>query len=137
MLPDSPILIFDGVCNVCSSTVQFVLKYDRAGVIFFAPVQSNLGRKLAEAHGVNPDDADTFLLVEGEIAFVRSDAALEIAKFLGFWRWLRVFRIVPRRWRDGAYDLLAKNRYKWFGKRNCCYVPTSEEQARFVDSEVV
>jgi predicted DCC family thiol-disulfide oxidoreductase YuxK len=78
-------------------------------------------------------DVQTFLLVEGDNVYVRSEAALEIAKDLGGFRWLRFFRVLPRGVRDWMYATLAKNRYRWFGKRQVCFVPTEEERSRFID----
>ena len=129
-----PILIFDGVCSFCSATVQFVLKHDVRGRIRFAPIQSALGRRLMERHGLDPDDAQSLLFVEGDRASKRSDAAFAIARDLSWkWRWLRVFRFVPRFLRDRVYDLVARNRYRWFGKLETCFIPTPEVRARFLD----
>ena len=135
MLPDNPIVVFDGVCNFCSGAVKFILRNDRTDGILFVHLQSALGRKLLDEHGVDPKDADTFLLIKSNTAFVRSDAALEIAGDLGYWKWLRVFRVMPRSWRDSVYAVLARNRYKWFGKRDSCFLPTGAERARFIDHE--
>ncbi len=128
------IVVFDGLCNFCSSSVRFILKHDVRGVIRFAPAQSELGQTLLEQHGLNAADAESFLLIKNGKAYLRSDAALEVAKDFGWWRWLRVFRIVPRGLRDWSYSVLARNRYTWFGKRDSCFVPTEEERSRFVDS---
>jgi predicted DCC family thiol-disulfide oxidoreductase YuxK len=125
------IVVFDGVCNVCSWGVRFILKHDKAGRINFAPMQSRTGRELLQRSGIDPGHVETFLLVRGADVYVRSDAALEIARYLGSWRWLRVFRVVPRPLRDWAYSTLARNRYTWFGKANACFLPTVEEQDRF------
>jgi predicted DCC family thiol-disulfide oxidoreductase YuxK len=102
--------------------------------IAFAPLQSRLGRNLLTHHGIDPVDAETFLLVKGDRAYVRSDAALETAKDLGRWKWLRVFRFVPPTIRDWGYAVIARNRYKWFGKRTECFMPTQEQRNRFLDS---
>lgn len=128
---DRPVVVFDGLCNFCSGAVRFILRNDRTGRILYTPLQSTVGRKLLEEHGIDPDDADTFLLIKGNRAFTRSDAALEIARDLGPWRWLRVLAAVPRTWRDGIYAVLARKRYGWFGKRDHCFAPTPEERARF------
>jgi predicted DCC family thiol-disulfide oxidoreductase YuxK len=133
MHTEDGIVVFDGVCNFCSTAVCFILKHDAERRLLFAPSQSDLGRDLLKRHGIDPADAKTFLLIKGGSAYTRADAALEVAKDLGRWRWLRVFRIVPRRLRDWAYDLLARNRYRWFGKRDVCFVPTEAQRARFLD----
>lgn len=133
----NPIVVFDGVCKFCSATVQFILKNDVRGRIRFTPFQSRLGRSLMEQHGLDPDDVGSILFVKGDRGFMRSDAALEIAGDLRWrWRWLRVFRIVPRFLRDLVYDVIAKNRYRWFGQHDSCFVPAKEIRARFLDDAV-
>lgn len=127
------IVVFDGACNFCSRSVQFILRHDVRGRLRFAPLQSQTGRQLLERNGIDPADAQTFLLLDGDSVFVRSDAALEIAKDLGTWQWLRVFRFLPRMLRDWTYDLIARNRYRWFGRRDACFVPTAEQRGRFID----
>jgi predicted DCC family thiol-disulfide oxidoreductase YuxK len=130
---DSPIVVFDGVCNLCSGAVRFILNHDQSGRYMFLPLQTTPGQSLLEEHGIDSEDAETFLLIKEGIPFVRSSAALEIARDLGWWRWLRVFRVVPRPWRDALYVLVARNRYRWFGKRDTCFVPTRDERKRFID----
>lgn len=127
------IVIFDGLCNLCSASVRFILKNDSTGAIRFAPMQSPLGHDLLRQHGIDPADAHTFLLLRGTETFVQSDAALEIARDLGRWRWLRVLRVIPRDLRNWIYGAIARNRYRWFGKRDTCFVPTNEQRARFLD----
>jgi len=127
------IVVFDGVCNFCLRSVRFILEHDVHGRLRFAPLQSSIGRQLLERNGIDPSDAQTFLLVDGNDVYVRSDAALEIARDLGTWRWLRIFRVLPRGLRDRMYAVLAKNRYRWFGRRDACFVPTPEQRARFID----
>ncbi|QDU96119.1 hypothetical protein Pla8534_39380 [Lignipirellula cremea] len=129
-----PIVIFDGLCSFCSASVQFILKNDVRGKIRFAPAQSELGRTLLAKHGLDPDDAQSFLLIKADKAYVRSDAALEIARDLGWWRWLRIFRILPRGLRDAMYSLVARNRYRWFGRRDTCLIPTPEQRSRFIEN---
>jgi predicted DCC family thiol-disulfide oxidoreductase YuxK len=127
------IVVFDGVCNLCSRSVRFMLKHDVHGKLRFASVQSPVGRELLERNGVDALDPQTFLLIDGGRVYVRTDAALEIAKDLGGWRWLQVLRVVPRGVRDWLYGYVARNRYRWFGKREACFVPTEEQRARFLD----
>lgn len=134
MNENEPILIFDGVCSFCSATVQFILKHDMHGRIRFAPLQSPLGRELMQQHGLDPDDAQSLLFVDEDRAYVRSDAAFAIARDLSWrWRWIRVFRFVPPFIRNRIYDLVARNRYRWFGKLDSCFIPTPEVRARFLD----
>jgi predicted DCC family thiol-disulfide oxidoreductase YuxK len=111
------------------------LKHDKSKSIDFLPLQTPLGQKLLQDHGIDPADAETFLLLKNETPYLRSDAAMEIARNLGWWRWLRVFRILPRPWRDYLYGIIARNRYRWFGRRDTCFVPTAEERQRFPDGE--
>ena len=132
--PDPPIVVFDGICNFCSATVRIILRNDRSGSIRFAPLQSKLGGELLRRHGIVPADADTFLVIEGGRALTRSDAALAIARHLRFpWSLWRIAGVLPRGLRDAIYRLLARNRYRWFGKRDSCFLPTPEERGRFLD----
>jgi predicted DCC family thiol-disulfide oxidoreductase YuxK len=133
MMDDSPILLFDGVCNLCSRTVQFVIRHDPAGRFRFAALQSPAGQRLLVEHGLPADALDTFVLIEGARCFTRSDAAIELARRLdGAWRWLRLAAVVPRPIRDWAYGVLVRNRYRWFGRRESCMVPTPELSQRFL-----
>ena len=127
------IVVFDGVCNFCSGAVRFILEHDLRGRLRFAPVQSATGRALLVQNGIDPSDVQTFLLIAGDEVYMRSDAALEIARDLGGWRWLRVLVLVPRALRDWMYGVLARNRYRWFGMRDVCFVPSEEQRARFID----
>ena len=129
----TPIVVFDGICHFCSSSVRFILRHDVNRVIHFAPLQSKVGRQLLELHEINPDDAETFLFIDQDSAYIRSDAALEIARYLGHWSWLRFLRFLPRSIRDAAYGLLARNRYRWFGRRDTCFVPAQQDRIRFID----
>lgn len=129
-----PIIVFDGVCNLCSGSVQFIVRRDHAEIFKFAPVQSATGRELLIKYGIEPDAVNTFLLVENDEASVRSEAALRIAKRLSWpCRVLTVFRLMPRPLRDAIYDFIASRRYRWFGKREACVVPTPAIRARFLD----
>jgi predicted DCC family thiol-disulfide oxidoreductase YuxK len=130
----APIIVFDGVCNVCSTAVRLILENDRGRAIRFAPLQSPVGARLMREHDLDPADAETFLFVEEGRALVRSDAAVNVARHLRFpWRAFAIFGIIPRALRDPAYRLVAKNRYAWFGRRASCFVPSPEERSRFLD----
>ncbi len=133
--PVQPIVVFDGACNLCSGAVEFILKNDKSKKTLFAPLQSEIGRKLLADHGLDPGAAETILVIRGKSVLVRSEAALEVARHLGFWSWLRIFRVVPRPWRDCLYSFLARNRYRWFGKRHACFAPTKEQRERFLEME--
>ena len=124
MQPDSHIVVFDGMCNLCSSVVDFISARDSRNAFTYVPIQSLRGQQLLEAHGVSIDQVDTFLLIDNGDALVRSDAAIAIAAELRRpWNLLATLRLVPRPIRDGVYSFVAKNRYRWFGKRATCKLP--------------
>ena len=129
------VVLFDGHCNFCSGVVNFLIDRDPRGRLKFAPIQSEAGRRLLAAHGLPmPDVPDTMVFIDGEKAFVRSDAALATTKYLsGIWPLARVGFLVPRFLRDSVYKLVAKNRYRWFGKTEACRIPTPALRARFLD----
>ncbi len=133
-MSESAIVLFDGVCNLCNSTVQFVLRRDRRQRFLFAPLQSEKGRDLLQRHGLSPDFLDSFVLVEQGRVFTSSSAALRIARGLpGLWPLLYAFIAVPRFLRDAVYRWIARNRYRWFGRRDSCRIPTPEERSRFLE----
>ena len=124
MPPEPRIVVFDGICNLCSSVVDFISARDPHSVFTFVPMQSPRGQLLLEEHGVSIDQVDTFLLIGSGGTLVRSDAAIAIAAHLRRpWNMLTALRHVPRPVRDWAYSLVARNRYKWFGKRATCKLP--------------
>jgi len=128
-----PIILFDGVCNLCSGSVQFVLKRDKKKLFQFASLQSKSGQDLLNKFNLPSNTFNSFVLIEGDEVYTRSTAALGVAKHLKGWKWLFAFRFVPKFIRDGIYNLIAKNRYKWFGKKEECWVPNPELKARFLD----
>jgi predicted DCC family thiol-disulfide oxidoreductase YuxK len=131
----SSIVLFDGVCNLCNASVQFIIDRDPAQRFRFAPLQSDFAKELLRERGVTvPEgDPDTIILVEGERVHVRSGAALRIARHLsGAWKLLAVFLVVPWFLRDLGYLIVAKLRYRLFGKSDTCRVPTPELRARFL-----
>ena len=124
MQPDSHIVVFDGMCNVCSSVVDFISARDSRNTFTYVPMQSPRGQQLLTAHGVSIDRVDTFLLIGNGDALVKSDAAIAIAAELRRpWNLLATLRLVPRPIRDGVYSFVASNRYRWFGKRATCKLP--------------
>ena len=127
-----PVVYFDGVCNFCNASVNFLIRVDQKKQLRFAALQSEAGKKIMEQASLQ--SADTFLLAwEGQI-YQRSTAALKIIPFLPwYWQWARIFWIIPRFLRDAIYDFIAANRYRWFGKRDECMVPTPEVRSRFLD----
>ena len=134
-------MLYDGVCGLCNRFVSFVLPRDRAGHVRFAPLQGRFAAEVLGRHGVAAPEGDpeTIVLVESpgapdERLSFRSTAALRVAGWLdGPWSWLRLLRIVPRGLRDWAYDRVARNRYRIFGKLDACPVPTRESRGRFLD----
>lgn len=132
-LPDN-IVIFDGVCNLCEFSVNFIFEHDTAGQFSFTPAQSPLGASLLRHFGINTSRLDTVVLVRGERAFTRSAAAIEIASILDTpWNLLAVFKAVPEPLRDMLYDLIAQNRYQLFGKKEECMLPSEELRRRFLE----
>lgn len=128
------VLLFDGVCNLCNGSVNFIIDRDPAAYFKFAPLQSASGRALLEKHHLPSDRMDTLVLVEDDHAYVRSTAALRIARRLvSPWPLLALFLIVPRFLRDLAYKLIAANRYRWFGKSESCRLPTPALRSRFLE----
>lgn len=128
-----PLVLYDGQCGLCNHLVQFVLKHDRRGRFRFAALQSELGRGLLERHGLPADALDTFVLVDGGRAFIKSRAALRTVGGLDApWPLLRAFSIVPGPLADGVYDFVARNRYRWFGRTDACILPSPEVRARFL-----
>ncbi len=129
----SRIVVFDGVCNFCNGAVNFIIRRDPAAKFQFAPMQSEAAQRLMEQHGVSAEEDETMLLIEGDRCLVRTDAALAIARELN-WPWpaFSPFRYLPQGFRDWFYRKVARNRYRWFGRKNQCMVPDESVQARFV-----
>lgn len=125
--PYHSIIIFDGICNFCNSSVNFIILRDYKDTFKFAPMQPSTGQQMLAIYDISSDNIDTFLLVQNGNAFIKSDAALAIAQELKKpWNYLVVLKFIPRPIRDYFYSLLARNRYKWFGKRELCVIPTPE-----------
>lgn len=127
------IILFDGVCNFCNYWVNFILDKDETNLFKFAALQSEKGRELLEKYNLPKDNFDSFILIANDSLFKKSSAAFEIAKHLnGLPKLLSAFSFLPRTFTDLVYDLVAKNRYKFFGKKNVCRIPTPEERSRFL-----
>ena len=128
-----PILLFDGHCNLCNAWVQFIVKRDSAGTIRFASLQSGAGRRLLEEHKIDENNIESLVFFEEEIFSVSSTAALRTLSYLDDWQKHLIFlTVVPRSLRDLVYRFIARNRYKWFGRREQCMVPTVELSKRFL-----
>lgn len=129
-----PVVIFDGVCNLCNNTVDFLIRRDRKQLYRFTANQDTTGRALLEAQGVNPDDVSTIYLWENGRLYTRSTAVLRILRRLPFpWPLFYAGIVIPPFIRNGIYRWVARNRYRWYGRRNTCRVPTPEERARFLN----
>ncbi len=133
MTEAAPIILFDGVCNFCAWSVRFVIERDSRGLIRFTSLQSEAGKALLRQHGLDENQSDSFVFIEGGRAFTESTAALRVCKHLRWpWRWLRVCLMLPKFLRDPFYRVIAQNRYRWFGKSDSCLVPSPEIRARFL-----
>ena len=128
-----PIILFDGVCNFCNGAVNFAIKRDKNKIFKFAPLQSEIGRTLIKQFNLPENDMRSFLLIENGKLYNKSTAALRVCRHLkGLWPLCYGLMIVPAFIRNAAYDLIAKNRYKWFGQKEECMVPAPDVKARFL-----
>jgi predicted DCC family thiol-disulfide oxidoreductase YuxK len=133
MMIDKSIILFDGVCNLCNGAVQFILKRDHKDHFVFASLQSEIGKQLLLKHQV-VTNVETFILIQNNKWFSQSDAALEIARKLsGAWPVLYALKIFPRLIRDGVYNWISRNRYRFFGKKESCMIPAPAWKNRFLD----
>lgn len=130
----SRIILFDGECNLCNHLVQFTIKRDASAKFKFASLQSKSAQHLLSKQGINASDFDSFVLVYGNHYFIRSTASLMLLRELGgIWKWFYVFIIIPRPLRDFFYHLVAKSRYRIFGRKDSCMIPTSDIRSRFLE----
>lgn len=128
------IILFDGVCNLCNGFVQFLIVRDPKRRYRYASLQSETGKALMESVGLSLEKMDTVVLIEGGKAYTLSDVPLRVARHMsGLWPLFAVFYILPKALRDAVYKWIARNRYKWFGKREACMVPTPELRSLFLD----
>lgn len=129
-----PVILFDGVCNLCNSAVQFVIKRDKKNIFKFASLQSSFGQSVLKKYQLPATNFNSFVLLQNQKVYTRSTAALMVVKQLsGLWPLLYSFITVPSFIRNGIYNLVAKNRYKWFGKKETCWLPSPELKIRFFD----
>ena len=127
------IILFDGVCNLCNGAVNFVIKRDPGNVFKFTPLQEKQGALLLKKHAIDAQKLDSIVLIENKKVYTKSSAALRIArKISGLWPLFFVLLIIPSFIRDGVYDFIAKNRYKWFGKKEQCMIPTLGLKEKFL-----
>lgn len=131
---EKPVILFDGVCNLCNSSVQFVIRKDKQQRFLFASLQSEYAKTVLPETLSNPDDLTSIVLVDGDQIKTKSSAVLTISKSLsGLWPLMYAFMVVPRFIRDWVYNVIATNRYRWFGKKDQCMIPSPELKSRFVD----
>lgn len=131
---DKKIILFDGVCNLCDATVQFLIKRDRKDIFRFVALQSELGQEIVKYIGLDTSKTDSIILYEpGKAYYYKAQAALEIASEIGgFYSLLSVFKVLPNGLSNAVYDYVARNRYKWYGKKDACMIPTPEMKAKFL-----
>ncbi len=128
------VVIFDGVCKLCARSVRFILDHEADHTLRFTPLQSPAGMRLMRELGLDPEDARTFVLIADGKAYVKSDAAIQLSRyFRRAWMPLGLIKIIPRWIRDRVYDVVARNRYRWFGRFDSCMVPTPELRTRFIE----
>ena len=131
--PDDDVILYDGVCVFCSRWVRFVIARDSAKRFRFTPIQSAYGARLARTFGIDPGDPDTNAVLHGGRAHLKSDAALTVLSLLPGWGWTRVLFGVPKPLRDAVYGLVARNRYRIFGRYDVCFVPDAELRKRVLE----
>lgn len=132
MTTQNPVILFDGVCKLCNGTVDFILKHDHKKLFRFAPVQSEAGQRMFRQFQI-PVETDSVILIKSNKVCIESDAAIEIARMLPFpWKMGIIFKIIPKNFRDTVYRWIAKNRFKWFGKREVCRIPDLAEKDSFI-----
>lgn len=134
-MSESPnnIILFDGVCNFCNSSVNKIIKHDKKNRFKFAALQSEIGKKLLEKHSIDSTKTDSIILIENDVAFIKSAAILKISKHLnGMYPLAYGFIIIPSFLRNFVYDFIARNRYKWWGKKDSCMIPTAEVKSKFI-----
>ncbi len=126
-------ILFDGVCNFCNASINFIIDRDSKCIFKFAALQSEIGQELLRKNGLKTSDFDSIVAIEGDKVYQKSDAALEIARRMdGIWKIFYVFKIIPAFLRNPIYDLVAHNRYRIFGRTDACRIPTPELKARFL-----
>lgn len=133
MNTEKKIILFDGVCNLCNSSVTYVIKRDKKDLFRFAALQDVVGQQLIEKHQIDTSKTDSIILIDGDTAYVKSTAALKVARHLGGgYPLLYGFMIIPNFIRNWVYDFVARNRYKWYGKKDSCMIPTPELRSKFL-----
>ncbi|MDG1040266.1 MAG: DCC1-like thiol-disulfide oxidoreductase family protein [Polaribacter sp.] len=134
LLNNKQVILFDGFCNFCNSAVLKIIYNDKKNIFLFAPLQSHIGMQLTNYFTIDTKKLDSIILIESETSFyIKSTAALKIInQFNGFWKLLKIGWLLPTPLRDFFYSLIARNRYKWFGKKTSCMIPTKEIKSKFI-----
>jgi predicted DCC family thiol-disulfide oxidoreductase YuxK len=129
---EHPVILFDGVCNFCNTSINFLIKLDKKDRFRFSPLQSEFGQVMLKFEKL-PPVPNSFILIVGDKWYEKSSATLKIFEFLPwYWKWTKVFWLVPKFIRDGLYEFVSKRRYKWFGKKDRCMIPTPEVRKKFL-----
>jgi predicted DCC family thiol-disulfide oxidoreductase YuxK len=129
-----PVLLFDGVCNLCHGLVQTIVPLDPEGRLSYASLQSDYGQRVRAYHGLSTESLDSVVLVDGDQVYTKSDAVIRVAGLLGWpYRLATVGRVVPASLRNAVYDFVADHRYQWFGRKDQCLIPDEDLSERFVD----
>ena len=133
--PGKKLVLSDGVCNLCNNAIQLIIKHDQKDVFRFASLQSDIGKKMLAERNMDPSELESIILIDPGVAYYKkSTAALIISRDLsGGYQFLKNFLFLPEGFRDGVYDFIGKNRYKWFGKKDQCMIPTPELRSKFID----
>jgi len=133
---DKKIILFDGVCNLCNGTVQFIIKWDKNDEFRFATLQGIIGQQMINERNIDTSKIDSIVLIEPSVAYyTKSTAALRIGQSLGgLWKMAYVIKLIPRQFRDIVYDWVARNRYGWYGKKDACMIPTPALKTKFLDT---
>lgn len=132
LLEKQPIVIFDGVCNFCNQSVNLIIKNNKNKNINFAPLQSNAAKQLLTHFNMPTNYNNSIIFIENNTLYTKSAAVFKIIKHLGLLKYMRIFSILPTSLNNYLYDIIAENRYKWFGKADSCMIPTPELKARFL-----
>jgi predicted DCC family thiol-disulfide oxidoreductase YuxK len=130
----APLILFDGVCNLCNAWVRFVVRRDPAGIFRFAAQQSPIGQTIIKEHLSNANQLSSVILIEENAIYTESDAVLQIlARFSPPWSWIALLRIIPGPARDACYRFIVRHRYQWFGRTEACQIPSADVRSRFVE----
>ena len=130
----SYIIIFDGICNLCNATVLFLINRDKKNIFKFVSMQSDIAKQIFKEYNINFKNLDTIIFIEKNDFYIKSDAIIRIFKKLNYpWKVFYFLKFIPKFIRDRIYDIVANNRYNWFGRRNTCMIPSNETKSKFLE----